>query len=286
MKPVSLHADVWVIHEDNAMLFRHHNGGWHQQINMAFDTFVGSATALSSFTLTDTRVYLNLSKSKGVKEHSASYHWTSIEHDPLRLVDIPEPAALLHQQKALQTMGQTVTVIWTDDPSCFARANPMTRVNEIELKHLEKWVHGQQNGTGKQTAMLRLLASLWGKPGSVYQTLRAVALCCTIATVMVMQFNFQKPTEKREHTTQRLVQHAGKTSEPKATPPLLEEWSAQISKFGKNERANLTSINMHWQDNGQINTTVQLNRERKRVPKGCALESPSYAVCNTAGLAP
>ena len=286
MKPVSLHADVWVIHDNNALLFRHQNGGWHQQMNMPFDAFVGSATALSSFTLGDTRIYLNLVKPKNVKGHSAFYHWTSIEHDPLRLVDIPEPAVCQYQQKSLQSMGQTVTVISTDDPSSFARANPMARVNEVELKHLEQWVFGQKNGKGKLSAQLQLLASLWGKPGRTYQTLRAVALVCTIATAVLMQFHVHKQAGKQQKTTPQLVEHSIETNEPKSKPPLLEEWSTQISKFGKNDRANLTAMNIYWQDNGQINTTVQLNRERKRVPKGCALESPTHATCNTAGLAP
>ena len=286
MKPVSLHADVWVIHDNNALLFRHQNGGWHQQMNMSFDAFVGSATALSSFTLGDTRVYLNLGKQKSVKEHSAFYHWTSIEHDPLRLVDIPEPAACQHQQKSLQSMGQTVTVISTDDPSSFARANPMARVNEVELKHLEQWVFGQKNGKGQLSAKLQLLASLWGKPGRTYQTLRAVALVCTIATVMLMQFHGHKQAGKNKYTTPQFSEQATKTTGPKAKPLQLEEWSTQISKFGKSDRANLTAMNIYWQHNGQINTTVQLNRERKRVPKGCALESPTHAVCNTAALAP
>lgn len=66
MKQISANADVWVIHEENALLFRQREGVWHEEMSVQFDAFLGSATALSSFTLTDTRVYLNVGASKTV----------------------------------------------------------------------------------------------------------------------------------------------------------------------------------------------------------------------------
>lgn len=55
-------------------------------MSVQFDAFLGSATALSSFTLTDTRVYLNVGASKNSAEVQALYSWTSIEQDPCDLL--------------------------------------------------------------------------------------------------------------------------------------------------------------------------------------------------------
>lgn len=286
MKQVSANADVWVIHENNALLFHQQEGVWHEQMSMPFDAFLGSAAALSSFTLNDTRLYLNLGTSNSNKEHHAVYSWASIEHDPLRLVEIPELPVHRLQRQALASMGKTVAVISIGNPSHFARATPMMRVNENELRHLEKWVYEQNKGSGKRVAGLRLLLSLWCKPGHAYQTLRAVALTCTLITAMLMQFNPYTQIRVPEDHTAQPIQYAARKVEANVKPLSLEQWSTQVSKFGKGNRANLNALDIHWQGNGQVNTTAQLNRERKRVPKGCALESPTHAACSTAELAP
>lgn len=286
MKHVSANADVWVIHAKNALLFRQHEGVWHEEMNMPFDAFLGSATALSSFTLTNTLVYLNLGASTGSEEHQFMYRWTSIEPDPLRLVEIPERSVHQYQRDALANMGQKITVIATENPSNFARATPMFRVNEIESRHLRQWVKEQKSGTRQHIATLGTLVNLWCKPGTRYQQLRMVAVACTLGTALLLQFHSSQQIRMQETQTLQRIQHAVKKTETNATTLSLDQWSNQISKFGKGDRANLNAINIHWQGDGHVNTAVQLNRERKRVPKGCALESSTYAMCSTAPLGP
>lgn len=162
----------------------------------------------------------------------------------------------------------------------------MIRVNEIELKHLDKWVYERKKGVGKRVARLLLLVALWCKPGTAYQQLRMVALACTLTTVLLMQFHSHQQIRMQENHSLQHIQHAIHKVQTNTTPFSLEQWSTQISKFGKGNRANLNALNIHWHGNGQVNTTVQLNGERKRVPKGCALESSTYAACSTAPLAP
>lgn len=284
MKHVSANADVWVIHEKNALLFHQREGVWHEEMNMPFDAFLDSATALSSFTLTDTRVYLNLETSNSSVEHESIYNWTSIEHDPLRLIEIPELPVHQYQRQALAAMGQKITVIATKNPSHFARATPMFRVNEIESRHLRQWVKEQKSGTRQHIATLGILVNLWCKPGTTYQQLRMVAVACTLGTALLLQFHSSQQIRMQETQTLQRIQHAVKTAQTNATTLSLDQWSKQISKFGKGDRANLNALNIHWQGDGHVNTFVQLNRERKRVPKGCALESSTHAMCSTAPL--
>jgi len=286
MKDISANADVWVIHENNALLFQQQEGVWQEKMSLPFDAFLGSAAALSSFTLTDTRVYLNLGASKNSEEHSAMYHWTNIEYDPLRLVEIPELPVHRRQRQSLASMGQTITVISTGKSSHFSRATPMMRVNDNELKHLGKWVTEQKNGAGKRITTLKLLVGLWRKPCTTYQQLRMVALTSTLTTALLMQLHSNQQIKIQEQQTRQHIQQTANKAQTNATPLSLEQWSNQISKFGKGNRANLNALNIHWHGNGHINTTVQLNRERKRVPKGCSLESSTHATCSAAPLAP
>jgi hypothetical protein len=284
MNHVSANADVWVIHEKNVLLFRQHEGLWHEEMNMPFDAFLGSATALSSFTLTDTRVYLNLGTSNRSDEHQSMYRWACIEYDPLRLVEIPELPAHQYQHHALASARKKVTVIATGNPSHFARSTSMFRVNEIESRHLGKWVREQKSGTRKNIATLEILVNLWRKPGAAYQKLRMAALACTVTTALLLQLHSNQQARIREHQTLQRIQHSVKKAQTNTTPLSLDQWSNQISKFGKGNRANLNALNIHWLGDGHINTSVQLHRERKRVPTGCTLESPTHAMCSTAPL--
>ncbi|WP_334118310.1 hypothetical protein [Limnobacter sp.] len=286
MKRVSANADAWVIHHNHALLFHQHEGVWHEKMRMPFDAFLGSATALSSFTLPETRVYLNLHAAKTTPYIQPPYVWTSVEYDPLRFVEIPEQPVHQHQRQALASMGQQITVVSTENPSNFERATPMLRVNAIESKHLGKWTTEQKKGAGKRIATLRLLLNLWHKPCATYQQLRLVAATCTLTTAMLLQFHSSQQIMALENQTLRHNQHAVKNIKTSGSPLLLEPWSTQINKFGKGDRANLKALSIQWHGDGHVSTTAQLNRERKRAPKGCTLESPTLAVCSTAALAP
>lgn len=292
MKHLNPHADVWIIHQDKACLLRQGLGApvaWQQEMNMPLEEFMGSAIALSSFTQPDTRVFYNLQSSTAGQNNNRLLHpneknWLGLKEDPLRLLF----AASGHEQqeiKSLQSMGKKVQVISCDDPVQFERATPLMLINSREKKHLEKWLAVRREGGGHHRANLGLLANLWIKPEPAYQTLRLVAVCCTfLSLVIAHQLNESQTGKQLEYFAQDVQQALTKGQET-SVDTAWTDWGIQLGKFGKDKRANLNTVNIQWNEDGHVYTQATLSRDRKRVPKGCTLETARSATCSTKGLA-
>jgi len=286
------HADVWVIHQDQACLLRQDasaSTGWQQEMSMPLEEFLGSAIALSSFTQTDTQVFYNLqSGTAGTDKISGSHitdkYWLGIKEDPLRLLQ----ARAGHSQrdiKALHTMGKKVQVISCTDPTQFERATTMMLINPCEKKHLEKWIAACKESGGNYKTHLGLLKNLWIKPEPAYQAVRLVAVCCTFLSLTIAhhlsEFQMRKQLDYFSQHVQDTLKKGQETSVSTSWP----DWGIQLGKFGKDKRANLNAVNIHWNEDGHVYTQATLNKDRKRAPKGCTLETPQRASCSTKGLA-
>lgn len=292
MTHVNPHADVWLIHQDKACLLRQDPAapsGWQQEMSMPFGEFMGSAIALSSFTQPDTRVFYNLSSNTANHESNRlSYlneeHWLGIKEDPLRLLQVT--AGDERQEiKSLQSMGKKAHVISCVDPAQFERATPMILINPREKKHLEKWLAARREGAGKHRANLGLLVNLWSKPEPAYQTLRLVAMCCTFFSLTIAHHMNEVQRSKELDYFAQDVQQALKKGQENSVSTAWTDWGIQLGKFGKDKRANLNAVNIQWNEEGHVYTQATLSKDRKRVPKGCTLETPRSATCSTKGLA-
>jgi hypothetical protein len=288
MKPIDIHADVWVVDQGLAWLLRQDSSvpsGWQKEMGMPLDEFIGSAMALSSFTQTETRVFYNLGPGKALATHLTGKHWLGIKDDPLRLL---HAAAGAEQQEihALQHMGKKVSVIRCADPAQFELGTPMVLINPCEKANLESWVAACQGGSGKKLANAGLLKNLWIKPEPGYQLLRLVAVCCTALTLAMAHHLHDFLNSRQLDSLAKHVQQTLKTRPESTSSPAWKAWSTQLGKFGKEKRANLTAATIHWNEEGQVTTQTVLNKDRKRVPKGCTLENPRRANCSTKGLAP
>lgn len=78
----------------------------------------------------------------------------------------------------------------------------------------------------------------------------------------------------------------------KSLPSTSPDWRGaheKLHKFGTDNRANLSSITLRWNRTGEIRTLIELNRPRKRLPKGCIyqqglkVECPIIPPLHTAG---
>lgn len=292
MKHVNPHADVWVIHQDQACLLRQDPsppGGWQQEMSMPFDEFLGSAIALSSFTQPDTRVFYNLQSGttgndNNPRSHSTEKHWLGIKEDPLRLLQAPT-GRVQQDIKALRSMGKSAEVISCAEAVQFGRATPMMLMNPCEKKHLEKWLAACREGAGKHRANLSLFVSLWVKAEPAYQTLRLVAVCCTCLSLTIAHHLNEFQMRKQLDYFAQHVQETLKKGQEISVSISWPDWAIQLGKFGRDKRANLNAVNIHWNEDGHVHTQASLNRDRKRVPKGCTLETPQRANCSTKGLA-
>lgn len=294
MKHLNPHADVWVIHQDQACLLQHDPSaptGWQQNMSMPLQEFLGSAIALSSFTQADTRVFYNLTpgnagQDSNAHSHSAEQHWLGIHEDPLRLLQAV-PGRAQQDIKALRSMGKTPEVVSCAEAVQFERATPMMRVSPCEKKHLEKWLAARREGSGMHKTSLGLLKNLWIKADPAYQTLRIVAVCCTVLTLAIAHYLSEYQTRRQLDDFAQQVREAlksGQENSANSVSSAWPEWGLQLGKFGREKRANLNAVQIQWNEDGHVHTQANLNRDRKRVPKGCTLETPQRASCSTKGL--
>ncbi|MCR2745145.1 hypothetical protein [Limnobacter parvus] len=273
-------AEVWIIHESQALLFRRRDQQWQQEIAMPFNEFLGSATALSSFTLPDTSIHINLKNTQNPEQSGQGKCWVGLCHDPLRLIEVQDNQIHTRQLHEIRTMGKVARTICVDKPQNFERGIEMMLVHAQEHQHLKNWLASQKSGARKFSGGLQLCAALWLKAESSYQHLRLAALACTALSLGVMNWNMEQQLEKQGHQIERSIQLSRTKAAAEPAAMSFEQWSEQINKFGKSNRANLQSLNIHWNNNGDVYSYAVLERERKRVPKGCTLETPVRVQCS------
>ncbi|MCZ8016988.1 MAG: hypothetical protein O9274_14895 [Limnobacter sp.] len=291
MKHINPLADIWVIDQGKAWLLRQdpsNSTSWQKEMGISIEEFMGSAIALASFTHSDTLVFYNLQSGKATTDkttvsEATEQFWVGIKQDPLRLL-LKRAGHEQHEIKTLQSMGKKTQVISCADPALFERATPMMLINPNEQKHLEHWLAARKEGHGQQRSYLGLLANLWIKPQAAYQNLRLVAVCCTLFSLAVAHHVNEFKTDRQLNHFAHDVQEALKNSQETSENITWAEWGIQLGKFGKDKRANLNAVNIQWNEEGHVHTQATLNRERKRVPKGCTLETPRRASCSTKGL--
>jgi hypothetical protein len=277
MKSISPNADVWFVQDEQVILFRQRDQVWVIDLKLSFQDFLGSAVALSSFTLPDTCVVLNVGTTH---LHSTSeFNWVGLAEDPLRCIYIGETNQTREQLRELKTLGKPVYVVSVEKPEQFTSASPLHWINADELKHFKNWIRDKKNGLNPLHTHLILYYRLWMKPGQRYQIFRCIALLTTLFCLAMTHWHTQQQfnvlSKNLHDQQQRSVMQISHI--PIQIP--ITHWLEQISKFGTNQRANLTALNVYWNADGEIQTIVNLNRERKRVPKGCELTQANRAVC-------
>lgn len=279
MSTVSANSDVWVIHEGQALLYRQQGQVWLPESRMPFADFHGSAVALASFTLADTCVYLNVNKGEQSADFPNQLRWVGIERDPLRLTEFPHTGEQIKLLHSLKSMGKQACVTAISDPAQFLRAPKLFLASQQETEHLKTWIKSQKNGTSKRRATAQFICSLWVKPGRQHQNLRAVALVCTAFVIAITQWAHTRQVKQHEIHWQKSIQETLERQDPSNNAVSFEQWITQVRKFGQKNRANLSALNIHWSNSGNIHTFAQLDRDRKRVPKGCKLVNSTRAEC-------
>ena len=279
MTTVSANSDVWVIHEDHALLYRQQDQMWTLESRLPFVDFHGSAVALASFTLADTCVYVNVNKCNRSIHLLDPFRWLAIEEDPLRMSEFPHSAEQDQLLRMLKTMGKTARVIATSDPAQFLHTPKLFLADRQETTHLKAWIKSRKNGASRHWATAQLCCALWAKPGQQQQRIRFVAVVCTALAIAITEWGHTRQVKQNEIHWQKSIQEAIKQKTSDASAVSFEQWSTQIKKFGQNNRANLSELNIHWSSSGNIHTFAQLDRDRKKVPKGCMLVNSQRAEC-------
>lgn len=250
---------------------------------MPFSEFSGSAVALSSFSLPDTQVYLNVFSSSNSQALQISKFWVGIAEDPVRLIQADLEKQHHRVLQEVQNMGKKAQIIFTADPKNFISATEMALLDAQEFKHLQAHVDLMKTGASRFRANLQLCGLLWVKPNQNHQRLRFVAVASGLVSLVFLNWSNQHQLEQQTQTIFQEVRSALKNQGENSQPVPFTSWAEQVKKFGQGNRANLTGIRMSWNKQGQINTHALLERDRKRVPKSCVLTNPTRAECSISG---
>ncbi|WP_341237238.1 hypothetical protein [uncultured Limnobacter sp.] len=280
MNSAATHADVWVLEQELVLLFRQQDQHWIEEMRLPYSEFIGSAIALSSFSLADTAVYLNVFQNTNTAAFWAEQRWAGVAENPLRIIDAPVTA--FHQQALteLRGMGKKCRIISATKSAQFNHAVQMARLNQHEFKHLKKFIAANKSSTRELQSSLRLYLGLWTQPSGNYQAIRGVALACTLATFLLMSWHNNQQQPVLDTVRLQQFQHAHQRNSNNTKTVAFGDWLKQLSKFGRSERANLTSLKVSWNEQGEILTIADLERDRKRVPKACTLNNPKQAKCS------
>ncbi|MDP3270895.1 hypothetical protein [Limnobacter sp.] len=280
MTTTPMHADVWVIEQGHAILFRQQDQQWAEEQRLPYSEFSGSAIALSSFSLPDTLVYLNVFQNKIATSPWAEHRWAGIAEDPPRIIE--SPATAFHQEvlTELRSMGQSVRIISSEKSAQFNRAVHMALLNTHEFKHLKNFLNSNKSGISQFRSSFQLYLGLWVKPSGHYQAVRGAAVACVLGTFLLMSWHTNQQQSKLEKANLQHLKNSLGAAPRNAKEAPFAGWLEQIRKFGQDERANLLSLKMSWDEQGEILTTADLARARKRVPKGCSLNNSTQAQCS------
>lgn len=281
MNPVSANSEVWIIQDGQAILLCKRENIWQQELSTPFEEFLGSATALSSFTLPETSVFLSLDSIDRPEMNGLGRCWVGIEQDPPRLRQVACKPLHLEQITQIQAMGKSAQAIFTSKPENFERATVLKLLEPVEHQHISQWLKTRKSGESASWCNVRLGTALWVKTERSYLHLRMVAITCTALALLAMNVHAQQQLRQQALQTRQLIASEHSKQVAKTDSISLSPWATQINKFGQGNRANLQALHIHWNSNGEVYSFAQLDRDRKRAPKGCKLLSAIQAECTS-----
>lgn len=292
MKPSD--SDVWVLIpsgpwinlQRTGQLMVHalmHDGlNWQTREIIDWTAFKGSSQALGSLSLPETQLILALPMGCAAHFRHENQVWVGLEDSPHRLCSAThfswheEVLAELHGTSAQQT------VCMANAPQKAMEATPLHRVTGAEYKTIATWA--LQSEQSSQTQFVQLLSQLVLKPSAQRQRLRCLAAVFIIALSIAIQTQQADQFHNRLNNFVKTLLSAADGQVDPATP--WADWVQQVAKFGQNSRANLAAIQFQWRLNDPIQTTTELARLRKRLPKGCLPIDPQHAHCVAETLQP
>lgn len=285
MKPSD--SDVWVLIPSSpwinpqrpGQLMVHaliHDGlNWQTRETIDWTAFKGSSQALGSLSLPETQLILALPLTDAAHFRYETQMWVGLEDSPHRLCSA---AHFSWHEEVLAELRGTVahqTVCMADLPHKAVEATPLHRVTGAEFKTIATWALQSEQASPRQ--FVQLLSQLVLKPGTQRQRLRCLAAVFIMGLSIAIQTQQADQFHKRLNNTFKSLLSAADGQAEHTVP--WSDWVQQVAKFGQNSRSNLTAIQFQWRLNDPIQTTTELARPRKRLPKGCLPIDPQHAHC-------
>lgn len=259
--------------------------GTHSGLRMPFSEFADSALALTSFAQQDTVVAIGLTVTTRLGAPPEHDEWVGLADSPKRVLSTPFEPIHTTWIEACQRMGKTPRVIACKSPEEAQRNNACTLIKMSPNEHRAVLHCLGRDGPIMTMHKLGLHLQWYLRPRPAHRPVRMALVTALLAsglTAWAAQLFMQASTDRQLATAAR--QLASQRHTPQAEQGMAgvdwPAWLVQIQKLGKDERANARELAWNWRQTGEVVTLVDLDRPRKRLPKGCVfLDSPVQAQC-------
>lgn len=257
-------ADHLVVHRLNLR-----DGHWFTQTVGDWKDFAGSSEALSSFAQPSTEVILN-TFTHTHPTGADGQGWLSVHEYPPRAMHHPVLPVHIDVLNELKAYGNILTVIACEDHAQWENSPRLVLVDKHESNVIEQWAEQQHTPALSRVQWFFLTLRLYIQAPAAHQRTRLSWACFIALTLGLYQWSLNSSFEQTENTVRTtMLQPAAQTVQPTQAEPDWATWQQQLKRFGDGERANVQHLKFMWTQGPNIYTAVELNKPRKRLPKGC-----------------
>lgn len=243
------------------------DGHWITQTVGDWKHFAGSSEALTSFAQPSTEVILNaFTHARGSDEQG----WISVHEHPPRAVHHALLPIHLEVLEELKPYGNILTVIACEDNTQWEHSPRLVLVNKHESNLIEQWAEHQHTPALNRLQWFLLTLRLYIQAPAAHQRTRISWAFFLALTLALYQWSLNSSFEQTESTVRTNIQRiALQPTTQKEAEPDWATWQQQLKRFGDGERANIQQLQFMWTQSTSVYTAVELNKPRKRLPKGC-----------------
>lgn len=255
--------------------FRLHKSatGWILIEEKTWGEIQGSSDFLLSIALPETDIYC-LVEQPG-KSHFSLDHvqkaWLSIKGSTVQVAPVlPWQLELIKQ---LKEHSKPVQAVIATDPTRAPQSTRMSLTGSFEAQALSNTLQKPERSNSNLALWLGL--RLIQKDMSLHFVVLGICLAICLAIWHLV------PTWLNQHalnTHRNWIKEQKELNLTKPTPDWLSTHQ-KLQKFGTENRANLVSITLTWNDSGEVLPWVELKKPRKRLPTGCNYQKDLHVEC-------
>lgn len=275
-------CELWMLgHQDQgqtAQRFRWAQGQWIPEESIPTDALFSQAEHLGSLTFPSTQVWLNLAgQAKPGDCHQ--WVWASWFDSPSRWEGRVMGEALGEAYARLNALGKAMKIIIAWENSHLNPAQEAIRIDHADFQTLCNWQTKTPQAPVGFIPKIALLTQLWLRPPSSWRKHRLGFLCAIVLSMLLGSHTSQQALQVQAELLAKEIRNAQSMQNNKTID--WQAWQTQISKFGQGNRAVINHLQVSWAGNEAPNTSLELARPRKRVPKGCQLQDEQLVRCNS-----
>ncbi len=280
---ITLHAcaepNPHTLEQATVQYLHSHPEGWRVIQTNTWSELRGSSEFLTSLALPDTQVILRLQTSDQIQpnppsRHDSRHYWIGFCATRQTFQFFNWHPAHDSLAKELLAQGGTLQVRLADQVDTNPFTQVLTLANAYETQTLVAQNHLK---TLSRTSLLTQKLLLAISP--TRKRFRIASLCVTFLLCLFTWHWGSEWIHQHHLEGQRIAFQQLNERNTQATQPNWPGVHQFLTKFGKDNRANIEAIQLQWNSQGDVQAQVLLNRPRKVLPKGCQVDVTPWILC-------